>query len=119
MLKTKRIYDKVEKDDGTRLLVDRLWPRGLKKEEIEIDLWLKEVAPSIELRRWFSHDFFRWKGFCKQYKEELTNDEQKRKALMELAKLANKGNLSLIYSAKDKDHNNAVALKKLMENLLN
>lgn len=118
MLKTKRIYEKAEKDDGIRVLVDRLWPRGLKKEEIKIDLWLKEVAPSIELRRWFSHDFSRWKGFCKKYKEELTIDEEQRKAFMELAKLATKGNLTLIYSAKDKEHNNAVALKKLMENPL-
>jgi uncharacterized protein YeaO (DUF488 family) len=118
MLKTKRIYDKVEKDDGIRVLVDRLWPRGLKKEEIKIDLWLKEVAPSIELRKWFSHDFSRWKGFCKKYEEELTNDEEKRKALTELTKMAEGGNLTLIYSAKDKEHNNAVALKKLIENLL-
>jgi uncharacterized protein YeaO (DUF488 family) len=118
MVKTKRIYDKVEKDDGIRVLVDKLWPRGLKKEEIKIDLWLKRVAPSTELRRWFSHDPSRWKEFCEKYKQELTKDEEKRKALMELIKLASRGNLTLIYSAKDKEHNNAVVLKKLVESLL-
>lgn len=118
MVKTKRIYDKVEKDDGIQVLVDGLWPRGLKKEEIKIDLWLKEVAPSTELRKWFSHDPSRWKEFCKRYKQELTNDKEKRKVLIELTKIAERGNLTLIYSAKDREHNNAVALNKLIEDLL-
>jgi uncharacterized protein YeaO (DUF488 family) len=119
MVRTKRAYDKIDRDDEIRVLVDRLWPRGLKKEEIKIDLWLKEVAPSTELRKWFSHDPSRWKDFCKKYKQELTNNEEKRKALMELVKLASRENLTLIYSAKDKEHNNAVVLKKLVESLLN
>ena len=118
MIKTKRIYDIVEKDNGMQVLVDRLWPRGLKKEEIKIDLWLKEVAPSTELRKWFSHDPTRWKEFCKRYKWELTNDEERRKVLRELTKMAERRNLTLIYSAKDREHNNAVALKKLIEDLL-
>ncbi len=118
MVRAKRIYDIVEKDDGIRILVDRLWPRGLKKEEIKIDQWLKEVAPTNELRKWFSHDPSRWKEFCKRYMWELTNDEEKRKVLRELTKMAERGNLTLIYSTKDREHNNAVALKKLIEDLL-
>ncbi len=118
MIKTKRVYDEVEKDDGIRVLVDRLWPRGIKKEEVKIDLWLKEVAPSIELRKWFSHEPSRWKEFCKRYKEELRMDEEKKIALSELTKIATRKKLTLIYSAKDKEHNNAVVLKKLLENLL-
>ena len=118
MIKIKRAHDKVEKGDRIRVLVDRLWPRGLKKEEIKIDLWLKVIAPSTELRKWFSHDPSRWKEFCKKYNQELTYDEEKRKALIELSELASRGNLTLIYSAKDEKHNNAVVLKKLMENLL-
>ena len=118
MIKTKRVYDEVEKDDGIRVLVDRLWPRGIKKEEVKIDLWLKEVAPSIELRKWFSHEPSRWKEFCKRYKEELRMDEEKKIALSVLTKIATRKKLTLIYSAKDKEHNNAVVLKKLLENLL-
>ena len=118
MIKTKRVYDEVEKDDGIRVLVDRLWPRGIKKEGVKIDLWLKEVAPSIELRKWFSHEPSRWKEFCKRYKEELRMDEEKKIALSELTKIATRKKLTLIYSAKDKEHNNAVVLKKLLENLL-
>ena len=118
MIKAKRVYDEVEKDDGIRVLVDRLWPRGIKKEEVKIDLWLKEVAPSIELRKWFSHDPFRWKEFCKRYREELIKDEEKKIALSELTKIATRGKLTLVYSAKDKEHNNAIVLKKLLESLL-
>lgn len=118
MIKMKRAYDKVEKDDGIRVLVDRLWPRGLKKEEIKIDLWLKEAAPSTELRKWFSHVPSRWKEFCKRYKQELIDNEEKKKILIRLAEMAKEGNLTLIYSAKDKEYNNAAALKEFVENLL-
>ncbi len=118
MIRIKRAYDKVEKSDGVRVLVDKLWPRGFKKNEVEIDLWLKEVAPSTELRKWFSHDPSRWKEFCKRYNEELTKDEEKKKALMELVKMAGRKDLTLVYSAKDKENNNAVALKKLIDGLL-
>ncbi len=118
MIKVKRVYDEVGKDDGKRVLVDKLWPRGIKKDEIKIDLWLKEVAPSTELRKWFSHDSTRWKEFCKRYKEELRMDEEKKIALSELTKIATREKLTLVYSAKDKEHNNAVVLKKLLEGLL-
>ena len=118
MIKTKRGYDEVEKDDGIRVLVDRLWPRGIKKEEVKIDLWLKEVAPSTELRKWFSHDPSRWREFCKRYREELRKDEEKKIALSELVKIAGRDELTLVYSAKDKEHNNAVALKNLIDGLL-
>lgn len=118
MIKAKRVYDEVEKDDGIRVLVDRLWPRGIKKEEVKIDLWLKEVAPSIELRKWFSHDPSRWKEFCKRYKTELRKDEEKKIALSELVEIAGREELTLVYSAKDKEHNSAVALKNLIDGLL-
>ena len=118
MIKAKRVYDEVEKDDGIRVLVDRLWPRGIKKDEIKIDLWLQEVAPSTELRKWFSHDSSRWKEFCKRYKTELRKDEEKKIALSELTKIATREKLTLVYSAKDKEHNNAIVLKKLLESLL-
>ena len=118
MIKAKRVYDEVEKDDGIRVLVDKLWPRGIKKDEIKVDLWLKEVAPSTELRKWFSHDSSRWKEFCKRYKTELRKDEEKKIALSELTKIATREKLTLVYSAKDKEHNNAIVLKKLLEGLL-
>ena len=118
MINAKRVYDEVEKDDGIRVLVDKLWPRGIKKDEIKVDLWLKKVAPSTELRKWFSHDSTRWKEFCKRYKEELRMDEEKKIALSELTKIATREKLTLVYSAKDKEHNNAVVLKKLLEGLL-
>ncbi|HWP93068.1 MAG TPA: DUF488 domain-containing protein [Thermodesulfobacteriota bacterium] len=117
MIKIKRAYDKARKDDGTRVLVDRLWPRGLKKEEIKIDLWLKEIAPSNELRKWFSHDPQRWKEFCKRYKEELKRDE-KRDAIKKLVEIAERENLILVYGAKDEEHNNAVVVKEFIEDLL-
>jgi uncharacterized protein YeaO (DUF488 family) len=118
MVKIKRVYEDVGKDDGTRVMVDRLWPRGLKKEDIKINLWLKEVAPSNELRKWFSHDPSRWKEFCKRYKQELTKHEEKKKALLHLIEMARSEDLTLVYGAKDKEHNNAQALKEIIEGLL-
>jgi uncharacterized protein YeaO (DUF488 family) len=118
MVKTKRVYDEVGKDDGIRVLVDRLWPRGLKKESIKIKLWLKQIAPSNELRKWFSHDPSRWRGFCKRYKQELIRDEEKKKTLMHLVEIAGSEDFTLVYGAKDKEHNNAQALKEFIENLL-
>ena len=115
MIKIKLIYDKPEKEDGFRNLVDKLWPRGLKKGEVKIDLWLKQVAPSTELRKWFSHDPSRWKGFCEKYKEELTREPGEKKVLMELVEMAGRGNLTLVYSARDEEHNNAIALKEMIE----
>lgn len=108
---TKRIYEDASLGDGYRVLVDRLWPRGKKKEEAGIDLWLKEVAPSTALRKWFNHDPERWTEFVKKYKEELQNSE----ALDELKAIARKHKtLTLLYGAKDEEHNQAVALQHMI-----
>jgi uncharacterized protein YeaO (DUF488 family) len=111
-IRTKRAYDAPARDDGTRVLVDRLWPRGLKKSDAKISLWMKEVAPSTELRQWFGHDPARWDEFRRRYRAEL---KKKPELLGELRKLARKGPLTLVYAARDEQHNQAVALR---ENLL-
>ncbi|MFB6491069.1 MAG: DUF488 domain-containing protein [Thermoproteus sp. AZ2] len=111
MIKVKRVYDPPEPDDGLRILVDRLWPRGVKKESAKIDLWLKEVAPSDELRRWFGHDPAKWEEFKARYAEELRGNP----AFEELKRLAASGNITLLYAARDRAHNNAVVLKELLE----
>jgi len=107
----KRAYDSPTKDDGYRVLVDRLWPRGLAKVKAKIDLWLKEVAPSTELRKWFGHDPEKWSEFKKRYRAELKNNP----AWPELQSLAHKKNLTLVYAAKDQSHNEAIVLKELLE----
>lgn len=99
-----------EKSDGFRILVDRLWPRGITKEKAKIDLWLKDVAPSDKLRKWFGHDPKKWNEFKKRYFAELTNNP----AVEQLKKYIIKGNVTLLYSAKDENHNNAVALKEFL-----
>jgi uncharacterized protein YeaO (DUF488 family) len=109
----KRAYDPPSPKDGVRVLVDRLWPRGLKKEEVKLDLWLKEIAPSAELRRWFGHDPERWPEFKKRYRVELTKNEAAVKTLRELARGPKP--LTLIHSAKDSLHNDAVVLKTLLD----
>ena len=106
----KRAYEKPSSDDGTRVLVDRLWPRGVRKEKARIDVWLKEVAPSTQLRKWFGHDPDKWPEFQKRYRAELKGSA----ALAELRKLARQGHVTLVYGAKDKDHNDAVVLAKLL-----
>ena len=116
MIKLKRVYDKASPDDGLRILVERLWPRGIKKENAKIDLWLKEVAPSNELRKWFSHDPLKWLEFKEKYYEELNKNREAIEKLLEIVN--NKKDVTLIYSSKDKEHNNAVALKEYLENLL-
>ncbi|WP_292319232.1 DUF488 domain-containing protein [Caldisphaera sp.] len=116
MIKLKRVYDKASPDDGLRILVERLWPRGIKKENAKIDLWLKEVAPSNELRKWFSHDPLKWLEFKEKYYEELNKNREAIEKLLDIVK--NKKDVTLIYSSKDKEHNNAVALKEYLENLL-
>ena len=113
-LKLKRAYEAPHKDDGTRILVDRLWPRGLTKEKAKVDLWLKEIAPSTELRKWFGHDPARWTEFKERYAVEL--DDQ-REQLERLAQEARKRTVTLLFSAKDIEHNNAVALKKYLQRL--
>ena len=111
MVKIKRIYEEPDPADGRRILVDRLWPRGLSKERASVDWWLKDIAPSDELRRWFGHDPERWPEFRARYREEL---KEQRPLLDELKSLARKEPITLLYGAKDQDHNNAVVLKELL-----
>jgi uncharacterized protein YeaO (DUF488 family) len=112
MLQTKRTYDPPAAEDGYRVLVDRLWPRGLKRETARIDLWLKEIAPSDELRRWFGHDPARWTKFQARYRQELAAKEQ---LWRELLARSREGPVTLLYAAKDTQRNNAVALKTFLE----
>jgi uncharacterized protein YeaO (DUF488 family) len=107
MLKIKRIYDPVSPDDGKRILIDRLWPRGVKKEDAKIDEWLKNIAPSDELRKWFAHDPRKWKEFKERYKKEL---KDKGEIMERLKKEVKQKNVTFLYSARDEEHNNAVAL---------
>lgn len=108
----KRAYAPPEPKDGVRVLVDGLWPRGLRKEEARIDIWLKEIAPSAELRRWFHHDPMRWNEFQRRYRAELSA----RKANVDmLSRLADSGPVTLLFGSADVDHNNAVALKNLLQ----
>jgi uncharacterized protein YeaO (DUF488 family) len=111
-IQVKRIYEEPNRSDGFRVLVDRLWPRGISKERAALDLWMKTVAPSTELREWFGHDPKRWKEFVKRYRAEL------REHTLELAELrshARKGPLTLLFGARDSDHNEAVVLKAALE----
>jgi len=112
MILTKRVYDKREKNDGFRILVDRLWPRGLSKEKAKIDLWLKNIAPSNELRKWFSHDSKKWNEFKKGYFNELKNKDKDIELIQNKSK---KGTITLLYGAKDSKFNNAIALKEYIE----
>jgi uncharacterized protein YeaO (DUF488 family) len=112
MLKIKRVYEPAEASDGRRVLVDRLWPRGISKERARIDEWLKETAPSTELRMWFSHDPSKWAEFQHRYAAELKGKEAILDALRAEAK---RGNVTLLYGAKDEHHNQAVALMALLE----
>lgn len=112
MIRVKRIYDPPASDDGFRVLVDRIWPRGMKKAEAALDLWLKDVAPSTELRRWFGHDPAKWAEFRRRYQAEL---DQQPDAMALLKEKVRRSTVTLLYAAKDPDHNNAVALKCLLE----
>lgn len=112
---TKRIYDEPKSEDGFRILVDRLWPRGLSKEKAGIDLWLKEIAPSSELRKWFAHDPSRWEEFKKRYRSELKSREGEKKALIE--EIKKHGKVSLLYAASDRDRNNAIILADVLDNM--
>lgn len=112
-IKTKRIYEPYKKDDGYRILVDRLWPRGVKKAEAHIDDWIKTVAPSASLRKWFAHDPEKWEEFKAKYFAEL---EEKQDLLENIINQKARANITLIYSARDEKHNNAVALKEYLEN---
>lgn len=108
----KRGYDPPSASDGFRILVDRLWPRGLTKAKAKIDLWLKEIAPSEELRQWFAHDPERWAEFKRRYFKELAG---KQEALAALRSRMARGKVTLVYSAKDTEHNNAVALAEYLQ----
>jgi uncharacterized protein YeaO (DUF488 family) len=110
----KRAYDPPARADGTRILVDRLWPRGIKKDKAHVEKWMRELGPSNELRQFFGHDPARWQEFRKRYLTELRRAEVKP-LLAELEKVAQSGTLTLVYSAKDQEHNQAVVLKELLE----
>jgi uncharacterized protein YeaO (DUF488 family) len=112
MIQIKRVYDPLAPEDGARFLVDRLWPRGVKKEALRVDGWLKEVAPSDVLRRWFGHDPTKWAEFQRRYSSELA---ARPEAWQPILKAARRGNVTLLYGAHDRQHNNAVALKAYLE----
>jgi len=114
-IRLKRVYDEPAKTDGTRVLVDRIWPRGLRKDEAAIDEWLKEIAPSTELRKWFGHEPERWEEFRKRYEAELAKNEAAVERLLDLCR---KDTVTLVYAARDDEHNNAVVLKELLERKL-
>lgn len=111
---TKRAYEEAEESDGIRIMVDRIWPRGVSKEKLRIDYWYKDIAPSTELRKWFNHDPKKFPEFEKKYEEELQrNNQQQFDELKEL--LEQHGTITLVYGAKDKLHNQAMILKELLE----
>jgi uncharacterized protein YeaO (DUF488 family) len=110
-VKIKRVYEKPGRNDGTRILVDRLWPRGLTKEKAKVDLWVKEVAPSNELRKWFGHESEKWSEFQKRYRVELRKNKE---PLSLLRKAATKEPITLLFAAKDEEHNEAIVLQNLL-----
>ena len=116
LIDLKRAYDPPTKSDGRRILVDRVWPRGIAKDDLQIDAWLKDLAPSTELRKWFRHDSARWDEFRKRYVQEL---DQSPDAFAELVEKARAGHVTLVFGAKDTQHNNAVALREHLEHRLN
>ena len=112
MITLKRVYDPVSRTDGTRFLVERLWPRGVSKAKLRLDAWLKEVAPSTELRRWFSHDPEKWGEFRQRYFREL---DSRPEAWQPIVSAARRGTVTLVYSSHDTQHNNAVALQEYVQ----
>jgi uncharacterized protein YeaO (DUF488 family) len=114
MVKIKRIYEKPSDADGFRILVDRLWPRGVSKKDANVELWLKEVAPGNDLRKWFSHDPEKWDEFKRRYFKELEALTGKDELLKAIVKHARKGAVTLLYAAKDEVHNNAAALREYL-----
>lgn len=117
MVQIKRAYEAPSKTDGYRVLIDRLWPRGRSKSQLALDDWLKELAPSDELRKEFGHDVQKWSFFISSYKKQLLNPDSQRQ-LQLLADIAKKRKLTLVYGARDEEHNNAVVLKNLIEKKL-
>jgi len=110
-LRVKRIYEPAARADGRRILIDRLWPRGVSKSEAKVDLWLRELAPSTALRTWFDHQPSRWDGFRLRYRRELSVQSEALKALRAMARA---GQVTLVYAAHDEAHNNAVALRQVL-----
>ena len=110
-IRLKRAYEPPGPDDGIRILIDRLWPRGIKKAEAAIDEWLKEIAPSTNLRKWFGHDPARWQEFRRRYKTEIRQNPDEFDRLQELAR---RGRITLVFSAHDEAHNDAVVLKEML-----
>ena len=115
MITLKRAYDPVSKSDGTRLLVERLWPRGVSKAKLRVDAWLREVGPSTELRKWFSHDPNKWAEFRRRYFRELRS---RRELWQPILSAARRGTVTLVYSSHDTEHNNAVALQEFLRRRL-
>ncbi len=111
MIQLARVYDS-KRGNGMRFLVERLWPRGIKKADLKIDSWLKEVAPSTDLRKWFSHEPAKWEEFRRRYKTELRSRPEAWQPILDAAR---RGNVMLLYSSHDTEHNNAVALKEFLE----
>jgi len=112
MIRIKRVRDPAELGDGMRLLVERLWPRGVAKAKLKLDGWLKDAAPSTELRKWFDHDPARWKEFQKRYSGELKKHPETWKPIIDAAK---RGTVTLLFSSRDAEHNNVVALKRYLD----
>lgn len=112
MIKLKRVYEDAEPDDGTRFLVERLWPRGMKKESLKMDAWVKDVAPSNELRKWFNHDPQKWEEFQNRYQAELDANQEGWEPILQAAK---GGDVTLLYSAHDVEHNNALVLMQYLD----
>jgi uncharacterized protein YeaO (DUF488 family) len=108
IVRAKRVYEAIQRSDGPRFLVERLWPRGVKKEKLKLDAWLKDVAPSDGLRRWFGHDPAKWDEFQRRYRAELDQNPNAWKQLLDVAR---QGSVTLLYSARDTEHNNAIVLK--------
>jgi uncharacterized protein YeaO (DUF488 family) len=115
MIKIKRIYEAAKRGDGYRILVDRLWPRGVSKEKAKLNLWFKDIVPSNALRKWFGHDPKKWTGFQKKYKSEIVANKEIINSLAEIIK--NKKSVTLLYGAKDEQHNEAIILKDFLGGL--
>lgn len=116
MLKTKRVYEDLSEDDGFRILTERLWPRGVSKERAQLDKWMKGIAPSHDLRKWFDHDPDKWEEFKEKYRRELFGSEH----VEEMIDIIKKNEtVTLVYASKDEEHNSTVLLKDFLEDLLN
>ena len=112
IIRLKRAYEAPSPADGLRILVERLWPRGLRREQVAVDVWLKEVAPSTELRRWFGHDAAKWEEFRRRYRDEL---RERPGGLQRLQSLIKAGPVTFVYGSRDQEHNAATVLKELLE----